>query len=767
MAMLATLASASAAAIGNTSSPTIDHSAEQQELTVASNHAAAHDDAALSHEQGLIDGNKSFILPRCELPPAHEYDPVESFVHKTVLEQNKQANDNVPSKAYKGLLDALRRKTELPLVVKILLALRTSGMGSTLHLLASGPTKHARLIHYLVRFHPFETSNITTTNSDSATEHDENNSDTVNHALADAHLHLLVALVSANSVYLLPTLTALWKMLALEYENMSTHRTQRLHATIASILRLCPKGRTELFAIITANAPYRTRPEAAITWYYQHSLFVLQYLPSIQGQVLEFIVDKCLELDVEIKICDSGEVAIDENDEEMNENDLLFSLDDDEGLPRHAVAVAAAVDVTVDEMANKLDSLMLLLFQYSGTESSLIAEASIHSFYDVYARSFESSVLITHKSKFVQFLLLYVCGVDSKRLDTRTHSQLKQNHSIPLYQCFVAKLMEFVTDPYRATVTRQTAACYLASFVSRAVFVDAATVSKTVAALLQWSETYLHSIEGAANIASDTKGQCSVHALFYTVCQAAFYIMCFRGPEALSHVRRDSQGTSAIDLTPSRWQCICLSPMQPLLFCLESVRSEFLHLSRVFGLLDAVALDKLIQDNVARTTAGVEKKKSPMKIATAATLENERKRGGVGGLGQGSNPLESFFPFDPYLLRQSHVYVEPFYNHWPGSLEDLMAAADDLDDGSVLIDDEVTDEEVDEASGLDGSGDSSDDEDEDEDEFQPMSLASTGGVLLNESLREGSAANVRDQQRMSWTAALKRDRAPSVEHGSW
>lgn len=36
----------------------------------------------------------------------------------------------------------------------------------------------------------------------------------------------------------------------------------------------------------------------------------------------------------------------------------------------------------------------------------------------------------------------------------------------------------------------------------------------------------------------------------------------------------------------------------------------------------------------------------------------------AGGLGRGSNPLDSFFPFDPYLLRRSHVYVDTIYNTW-------------------------------------------------------------------------------------------------------
>lgn len=40
----------------------------------------------------------------------------------------------------------------------------------------------------------------------------------------------------------------------------------------------------------------------------------------------------------------------------------------------------------------------------------------------------------------------------------------------------------------------------------------------------------------------------------------------------------------------------------------------------------------------------------------------------AGGLGRGSNPLDSFFPFDPYLLRRSHVYIASLYNTWTVSI---------------------------------------------------------------------------------------------------
>ena len=55
-----------------------------------------------------------------------------------------------------------------------------------------------------------------------------------------------------------------------------------------------------------------------------------------------------------------------------------------------------------------------------------------------------------------------------------------------------------------------------------------------------------------------------------------------------------------------------------------------------------------------------------------------RRHRGVGGLGHGKNPLESFFPFDPYLLRRSYAYIGEIYSEWSGR-EDKEPSDDDGD----------------------------------------------------------------------------------------
>ena len=100
---------------------------------------------------------------------------------------------------YRGLIDSLRSKQDLEIVKCILIALRTSGKGKTLTYLTQSATKHAHLIHLIVRLNPYELPG------------DEVTAD---YDIADAQLNLLMAIVSSNSVFLVPTLNALWKSLS-------------------------------------------------------------------------------------------------------------------------------------------------------------------------------------------------------------------------------------------------------------------------------------------------------------------------------------------------------------------------------------------------------------------------------------------------------------------------------------------------------------------------------------------------------------------------
>ena len=116
------------------------------------------------------------------------------------------------------------------------------------------------------------------------------------------------------------------------------------------MLRLCPKGNSDLFPILASNFPFRTKPANILVWYTKQCLTVLDYVPTLSAQVLELIVDKCLEMDVEIKIHKDGQVSIDK--EVHDAEDEMFELDLDE--PDTQKMEKEDTEEKVDEMADKV-----------------------------------------------------------------------------------------------------------------------------------------------------------------------------------------------------------------------------------------------------------------------------------------------------------------------------------------------------------------------------------------------------------------------------
>lgn len=151
-------------------------------------------------------------IRKCELPPAAVYGPVEDVVASAVEAQHLLPKNSVPPlvDAYRGLTDTLRSKKDLEMVRYILLALRTSGKGKTLTYLTQSASTHASLIHLVVRLNPYELNVKDETAPD--------------YGIADAQLHLLFAIVSSNSVFLVPTMTSLWKFLAVKVEQAPPER---------------------------------------------------------------------------------------------------------------------------------------------------------------------------------------------------------------------------------------------------------------------------------------------------------------------------------------------------------------------------------------------------------------------------------------------------------------------------------------------------------------------------------------------------------------
>ena len=108
--------------------------------------------------------------------------------------------------------------------------------------------------------------------------------------------------------------------------------------------------------------------------------------------------------------------------------------------------------------------------------------------------------------------------------------------------------------------------------------------------LISWAGEYVLSVPADSDLSSDvfalsldsmavdeqgistTAGGTSRHLVFYSVMQAACYVMCFLGVELAQKQRTDPKLRQA-------WEVTLGCPFDPLRYCIKSVKWEFLRLS--------------------------------------------------------------------------------------------------------------------------------------------------------------------------------------------
>jgi RNA polymerase I-specific transcription initiation factor RRN3 len=241
-----------------------------------------------------------------------------------------------------------------------------------------------------------------------------------------------------------------------------------------------PTGQPELFPVIADAFPHKRFPQNVQCEFVSQALKICEYVPYLQQRILDLIVSKCLEIDVEIVIEDTGEVKIQEEYTGESEEDV-FGLgptpdispttgsgsgsgsDDPSGVRCRVLKTgtqrvysedARRIPEEVAESADKLDGMLVLVVDFitkdiekGGNEIDRLGMQLV--------QVFEDRILLTHRSKFVQFLLFYLAGKSSS-----------------FGEAFAMALLRIFLDESVAHLRRQSSILYLASYLARAKFLS-------------------------------------------------------------------------------------------------------------------------------------------------------------------------------------------------------------------------------------------------------------------------------------------------------
>uniref|UniRef100_M3YSE9 RRN3 homolog, RNA polymerase I transcription factor n=1 Tax=Mustela putorius furo TaxID=9669 RepID=M3YSE9_MUSPF len=424
------------------------------------------------------------------------------------------------------------------------------------------------------------------------------------------------------------------------------------HRALQIIARYVPSKAWVSFGRVDFKFPCRgQRDKPTRNECYVHNLLRISvYFPTLRHEILELVIEKLLKLDVNASrqdIEDAEEAAV-QTGSGPDATEGLFNMDEDEDTERDAKADPQGLDHMVHPVAERLDILLSLLLSYLKDVCFVDGKVDTNRTKDLYRdliTIFDKLLLPTHASCHVQFFMFYLCSF-----------------KLGFAEAFLEHLWKKLQDPNNPAIIRQAAGNYIGSFLARAKFIPLITVKSCLDLLLNWLHRYLNNQDSGAKAFCDV----ALHGPFYSACQAVFYTFVFRHKQLLSGNLKEVKGLRY--LQSLNFERIVMSQLNPLKICLPSVVNFFAAITSKYQLVFCYTI---IERNnrqmlpVIRNTAGGDS------VQTC------------------TNPLDTFFPFDPCVLKRSKKFIDPLYQIW----EDM--SAEELQELKKPIKQEVVEDEDD------------------------------------------------------------------------
>nr|CAD7400333.1 unnamed protein product [Timema poppensis] len=343
--------------------------------------------------------------------------------------------------------------------------------------------------------------------------------------LVELYQGLLVDLVSAHNYYTVGVLDSL----VLQFTNAFGDKEwedndppeaekqyyQHVHKALCVLLQVVPMSRELLLQSIVSRFPY-LKVDSHIQECFLYNLFqIIDYEPALSQDLYTLIINRLVALDV-----NAPRSVL-----ELSQDRDMFDMED---------------VLAERSLAHTLDTLLAMMFRY--LRSQCLDWDGIKSTYILMLHTFEHVILPTHATCHVQFLMFYLCSFKPV-----------------LGEAFLNALWRKVTSPHVPPVIRQAAASVL---------------KFTLAEMAAWIHKYIQSQDSLECANSDIR----VHTVFYSVCQALFYVVAFRHGD-LVQSKKDLTFMQSLNMAQ-----IVTCRLNPLRVCLPVVVRNFAAVTRTYQL---------------------------------------------------------------------------------------------------------------------------------------------------------------------------------------
>ncbi|VVC30426.1 RNA polymerase I specific transcription initiation factor RRN3 [Cinara cedri] len=369
-----------------------------------------------------------------------------------------------------------------------------------------------------------------------------------------------------------------------------------VHRILDALLKVVPLAKDLLMPAFQNKFPYKNNSADSHLHYVHNLLYVTKYEPSLRKDILSLIIKKLVEIDVHI-----SKDELDRLESNVNiETDNIFSMDIDDNIQGKPNKTETQC------FSHTIDICLLRLFVYMKTTCHNIVDSLVwdntKSLYHDLLSVFENEILPTYNSCYIQYVIYYFLSFKMTLADN-----------------FSNWLWKKCCDVSSPITLRQAAAGYLASFLCRAPFVSNNVLKNILSEIAFWCNNYINNVDKSVKVV--TEELLREHAVFYSICQAMFYIISFRHQDLMDS-KRNLKFMENLRLSK-----IVTCKLNPLRLCCSKVVDHFAYITKIYQLTYCYS----VMDSHIRITD--------------QTIKDEW--------------LYSFFPFGPYVLPRSKNLITP------------------------------------------------------------------------------------------------------------
>lgn len=516
--------------------------------------------------------------------------------------------------------------------------------------------------------------------------------------LANATYNFIRTLVAQHNYYAHHVLKILFQHLVPQIEEkhqddllgtggcISKEESTVYNRVICAIIMInsdIPMTQENLLILARKSVPYFQAHVHKHAVYTRNLLLLASYLPHLRLSVLEVIIANMITIDVHAPRSELAEEDGDEDLMDSSDDEDVFDMEveDSEGRQRGSAKKSVDDNCPLDscqvpkpmthKAGNTLDVLMSIMLQYVHDVSHGIHKPktpehlreiemeanekeeldccrpgilgspdfdpkrmgrcecdghrqdvdSVKKLYNDLKVVFSNLILRTHASSHVQFLLFYIISLRPGLL--------------PFFADFL--INNKFKDINTSVCIRKNAMAYIGSLLARGNHITLLDVHACLESIRDWCNEYLDAQE---RLPERNYEDLMLHGAFYSACQTMFYVFTFR-------YKQYTESKKALSLARSlNFDRIIHSKLNPLNVCAPAVVNNFAAVAHHFQVVycySVIENNKRLQIPVARVDEYLE----PVTV------------------------LESFFPFDPYLLNRSKLYIQNHYREFEGMPENM------------------------------------------------------------------------------------------------